>query len=345
MLLKNCRQGLNLLLMILAIIFPITTVNAFEPFQPLPSSPPIPDTNPQTQARIDLGKRLFFDRQLSVNGSLSCNSCHDLSRAGSDIRPRSPGATGKTSERSTPTLWNVAYETVFFWDGRANTLEQAIAEHLLDRNIMAMPTTTTVVETIKTNPIYEQKFNDNFEQGISYDAISAALASFIRSLVTPDSAWDRFLQGDADAISAQAKRGFDTFVETGCASCHFWVNLAGPVPGLAFQQGEGFYELFPNYPGTDYERRYQLSADLGRFYVTRDDTDRRMWRVPVLRNIALTAPYFHNGSVKTLDEAIKVMAKTQLGKDLRGADSADIAAFLATLTSEMPVITLPQLHE
>jgi len=318
-------------------------VHAFEPFQPLPSMPPIPDDNPLTASKISLGKMLFFDRRLSVNGSLSCNSCHDLSRAGSDYRVLSPGATGHSNQRSTPTLYNVAYQTVFYWDGRASTLEEAIASHLLDRTIMSIPTTTDVVNVINKVPAYRKLFSEVFQSSISYDTITAALASFVRSLTTPNSPWDNYLNGNKSAISKQARIGFKTFIETGCASCHFWVNLSGPVPGLAFQQGEGFYELFPNYPGTDYERRYLLSDDLGRYAITKDPTDRRMWRVPVLRNIELTAPYFHNGSVATLEEAIKVMAKVQLGKDMVQPDVDDVAVFLRTLTGKIPDITVPQL--
>jgi cytochrome c peroxidase len=324
-----------------------TTAQAFEPFrpfQPLPESPPIPHDNPQSAARITLGKMLFFDRRLSVNGSLSCNSCHDLSRGGADFRPLSTGATGITGRRAAPTLWNVAYQTVLFWDGRAESLEQALSSHLIDKTVMAMPSSQAVVDSISRVDTYVELFANSFaDDAVSYQNIKRALASFIRSLRTPNSAFDRYLKGDKQALSGAAQRGFKTFVDTGCASCHFWVNLSGPVPGLAFKMGEGFYELFPNYPGSAYESRYHLSDDLGRYYVTDDPDDRRLWRVPVLRNIALTAPYFHNGSVASLDEAIRVMARTQLGKELSEHQVEDVAAFLGTLTGEFPVISLPQL--
>jgi len=317
---------------------------AFEPYQPLPPEPPIPADNPQTESKVALGKMLFFDRRLSVNGSLSCNSCHDLARAGSDYRPLSTGATGLTGQRSTPTLFNVAYQTVYFWDGRAVSLEQAVASHLLDKTVMAMPSRQRVSERLANIDAYAELFALNFpDEGINYENITRALASFIRSLRTPDSAFDRYLGGDKHAISKSALQGFSTFVDSGCGSCHFWVNLSGPVPGLAFKMGEGFYELFPNYPGTREERRYHLSDDLGRYSVTHEETDRRMWRVPILRNIALTAPYFHNGSVATLEEAVRVMARTQLGKSFSHQQIADVTAFLRTLTGELPGISLPQL--
>ena len=341
---KIVNRLLTVFLIVTGAGFAVESACAFEPFQPLPPQPPIPADNPQTEAKAALGKMLFFDRRLSVNDSLSCNSCHDLARAGSDYRPLSTGATGLVGKRSTLTLFNAAYETVYFWDGRAESLEQAVASHLLDDTVMAMPSRRQVNDRIAAIGAYAELFDRNFPgEGVTYENITRALASFIRTLRTPDSAFDRYLGGDKQAISKSAKRGFRTFVDSGCGSCHFWVNLSGPVPGLAFKMGEGFYELFPNYTGTDEERRYHLTDDLGRIQVTRVETDRRMWRVPILRNIALTAPYFHNGSVATLDEAVRVMAKTQLGKVFSDQELADVTAFLGTLSGKRPTITLPQL--
>lgn len=315
----------------------------FEPFQVLPESPPIPADNLQSDDKIKLGKLLFFDNNLSVNGSLSCNSCHDLSQGGEDAKSVSTGATGIEGRRSTPTLWNVAYQTVLFWDGRASNLEQAIDEHIIDPAIMAMPSRIAVVRKINSIKHYADRFSAIFpavdkNKALSYQNINKVLAAYIRSLTTPGSDFDRYLLGDADAMSKQAKRGFKIFVDSGCGSCHFWVNFSGPVPGLAFKMGEGFYELFPNYPGTEEESRYHLSDDLGRYYITNEVEDRRMWRVPILRNIAVTAPYFHNGSVATLAEAIRVMARTQLDKVFTEQQINDIEEFLHTLTGEFPAI-------
>ncbi len=317
----------------------------FEPFQPLPPSPPIPSDNPQTAAKIELGKQLFFDKRLSATYTISCNGCHNVMSAGDDGKAVSRGALGIEGKRSSPTLYNVAYQTVYFWDGRAATLEEAIKEHLISPTEMGMKDKQAVVERIWNTADYPRRFAEAYGKGValSYDTITKALASYIRTLRTPDSDFDRYLQGDKDAISKQAKRGFKTFVDVGCASCHFWVNLSGPVPGLAFQMGEGFYELFPNYPGTKDEARYQLADDIGRYYITKDETDRRMWRVPVLRNVALTAPYFHNGQVKRLEEAIRVMGTTQLGKDLTRAQQQDIAAFLHTVSGRFPTQRFPEL--
>lgn len=315
----------------------------FEPFQPLPDLPPIPADNPQSAAKITLGKNLFFDRRLSINEALSCNSCHDLMRGGTLDKPYAIGATGKQGRRAVPTLWNVAYQTIYNQDGSALSLEHQLQSHLLDETTLAMPDEKMLVQRLAHISGYRQQFSVVFAQGLTYATITQALASFIRSLSTPGSDFDRFLLGEQQALSVAAQRGFDTFIEVGCAACHFWINLSGPVPGLAFKMGEGFYELFPNYPGTDDEQRYRLSDDLGRYYITRDDSDKRMWRVPVLRNIALTAPYFHNGSVATLDEAIRVMARTQLRKDLSAAQVQDITAFLHSVTGEFPELIMPRL--
>ena len=314
------------------------------PFKPLPAQPPIPQTNPQTEAKIALGKQLFFDPRLSISGTHSCNSCHNLAAGGEDGRAQPVGVYGRKGTRGTLTVWNAAYHTIHNWDGSAKTLEEQAQRHILDANIMGMPDANTVAARIEDIPGYQDQFNAIFkEEGVSLTTISKALASFQRTLVTNNSPFDRFLSGERMAISKQAKRGFEQFINVRCASCHFWVNLAGPHPGLALQQGQGFYELFPNYPNTDYEKRYKLADDIGRYYYSQIKTDIRMWRVPTLRNVEITAPYFHNGTVKTLDEAVRVMAKTQLKRELSQQQVEDIVAFLKTLTGEFPAIELPRL--
>ena len=181
------------------------------------------------------------------------------------------------------------------------------------------------------------------ENPVTYQNIARAIASFERTLVTPDSDFDRYLNGKQSALTAAQQRGFTTFKETGCAACHFWVNLAGPQPGLQLRAGEGFWELFPNFVGSRYDAQYNLLDDLGRYEVTGEENHKRMWRLPTLRNIAVTAPYFHNGSVATLDEAVRVMATTQLGKELTVQQVNDIVAFLGSLTGRFPEITLPRI--
>jgi len=328
----------------LALLFAMSGAQAFEPFQPLPATPPIPAGNPQTEAKVALGRLLYFDPRLSFTGTLSCNSCHDLFSGGDDGRPVSTGALGEAGRRSAPTLWNAAYQTVYFWDGRAPSLEAAVKEQLFSRTEMGMPNETTLVARIRAVAAYRARFAEAFDgSGITVDRIAQALSSYIRTLVTPGGPFDRYLQGDKEAVSQAALRGFDTFVETGCAACHFWVNFSGPVPNLAFRMGEGFYELFPNFIGSPYDEKYRLLEDMGRFLVTGDPGHTYMWRVPSLRNVTETAPYFHNGTVPTLEEAVRVMARTQLGKTLDDGQVADIVAFLQTLTGEFPAVEKPGL--
>lgn len=315
-------------------------------FAPLPQTVESPKENPATKEKLALGKQLFFDPRLSITGTHSCNSCHNLAAGGEDNRALPVGVYGRKGKRSTLTLWNAALHTAYNWDGSVNTLEEQAKYHILDPNVMGIPDGETLASRLNTIPGYRSQFEQVFgKAGISFDTIAMALASYERTLITPNGPFDRYLRGDEKAVPEAAKRGAKEFLEVRCASCHFWVNMAGPIPGLALKQGEGFYELFPNYPGTDYEERYKLADDLGRLYHSQDVTDTRMWRMPSLRNISLTAPYFHNGAVKTLDEAVRVMAKTQLKRDLTEQQVSDIVAFLESLKGEFPEQTLPRLPE
>jgi cytochrome c peroxidase len=319
--------------------------NAFEAFLPLPRTPPVPEDNLMTPVKIELGKELFFDPRLSYSGTISCNHCHNVMAGGEDGKAVSVGALGKAGKRSAPTLWNVAYQTVYFWDGRAPSLESAVKSQIVSPTEMGMPEETTVISRISSIPGYHEQFKKVFHEddALNYDNIARAIAAYIRTLVTPDSPFDRYLEGDKSAVSGTVVQGHHEFIEIGCASCHFWVNFSGPVPGLAFQMGEGFYELFPNFVGSEYDKLYRLKEDLGRYLVTKQEIHKRMWRVPTLRNIAVTAPYFHNGSVGTLAEAVRVMVRTQLDKKLTAQQVSDIITFLNSLTGKFPEQAMPRL--
>lgn len=308
--------------------------------EPLPKQPPTPKDNPQTPAKIELGKQLYFDPRLSRTGTVSCNSCHGVEGSGTDNLSTSFGVEGKRGGRGAPTVWNSAYMSVLFWDGRAASLEEQAKGPLVNPVEMGMPNLDAVVARVNAIPGYQEQFKKVFgNQGLNIDNIAKAIASFERTLVTPNSAYDRYMRGDKKALSASAKRGMETIEKVGCVTCHMGPNFAGPEldPGL------GFYQKLPQHPGSEYDKKYDLLSDLGRHQVTKDENDKNMWRVPTWRNIALTAPYFHNGKVKTLDEAVRVMAKVQLGVTLTETQVTDIVAFLNSLTGEFPKIQLPRL--
>lgn len=323
---------------------------AFDYYQALPDKPLQAADNPQSEAKIKLGKRLFYDKRLSGTQTHSCNDCHNLLTGGDDDRAFSMGPNGQLTRRSAPGLWNIGLQTVLYWDGRSTTLELQGQDHLLDAGIMANDNTDALVKRLAAVTEYQQAFAAAFandkganHQAISLVNISKALASFERSLMAYNSPFDRYLRGDKDAISALAKKGQEEFQSAGCIACHFGANFAGPAPGpYLSKMGDGFYELFPTFPGTQYEKSLHITDDPGRISVTKLPNEKYMWRVPPLRNIALTAPYFHNGSVKTLRKAVKVMGKTQFNFDLTEEQIDAIVAFLNTLTGETPAILQPQ---
>jgi len=312
-------------------------------FQALPEVAPAPADNPTTPAKVELGKQLYFDQRLSVNGTVSCNSCHSVMANGTDNRPVSVGVFDKRGGRSAPTVWNAAFLSAQFWDGRAASLEDQAKGPILAGVEMGMPSEAAVIARLKKIPGYVSQFKAVFggEDSLTYDNVAKAIAAFERTLITPNSPVDRFVKGDKSALSAAAQRGMKLVQDIGCTACHTGPNYAGPA-GLPV--GQGFYQKFPTFP-SEYDNKYDLKSDLGRYEVTKQDADKHMWRVPTWRNVALTAPYFHNGSVPTLDEAVRVMAKTQLNKTLSDAEVADIVAFLNGLSGEFPQITLPRLPE
>jgi cytochrome c peroxidase len=320
-------------------------VMAFDVLQPLPNDPIIPSDNPLSKEKIALGKQLFFDRRLSKNGQVSCMSCHNLAAGGDDDGAAKHISSGRL-KRSAPSVWNAAYMSTYYWDARATSLEAQTIDHLLDPEVMGMDK-KLLQNRLSKIPGYKTAFAQTFRttKGVLLEDVAKAIASFERSLKTPDSAFDRYIRGDKNAISERAKRGLKIYTDIGCLSCHFGVNFSGPAPGPALKMGDGFYELFPNHLGSEYDKKYGLTDDVGRYLITLQRTDIHMWRVPPLRNIALTAPYFHNGSVAQLEEAVRVMAWVQLKTRLNDQDVNDIVAFLKTLTGKIPEVALPHLPE
>jgi cytochrome c peroxidase len=307
----------------------------------LPLKAPEPIDNPTTKSKVDLGRKLFFDPRLSVDGTVSCNSCHNVMASGSDNRPVSVGVKGQRGGRGAPTVFNAAFLSVQFWDGRASSLEEQAKGPLTNPIEMGMPSHDAVVERLRRTPGYPQLFAATFSgrDPLTIDNVAKAIAAFERTLITPNSAFDRWAKGQSGAISTAAKRGFHRMNELGCVSCHSGPAFAGPF----LPSGTGFFQKFPTFSDNAYVRQYDLSSDVGRQKVTGNKEDANLFRVPSLRNIAITAPYFHNGHVTSLKDAIRVMGKTQLNQDLSSADVDDIYAFLLTLTGEIPYQVLPKL--
>lgn len=320
--------------------------SAFDYFQPLPAQALVPPDNPITAAKVKLGKTLFFDPRLSADTTHSCNSCHNLSLGADDGRALSSGPKGVT-RRSAPMLWNIGLQTVLYWDGRAPNLEAQFIDHLADPLILGQSDPDVVGKRIGAiagyRPLFTSAFPDS-KFSLSQQ-MARAVASFLRTLMTPDSRFDQFIRGDKGKLNSEQRQGMELFRQVGCLACHFGVNFAGPAPGPVMDMGDGFYELFPNHKGTRFDQPLALLADLGVYHVSKDPADKRLWRVPPLRNIALSAPYFHNGSAASLDQAIRVMAVTQLQKELNDREVAAIQAFLHSLTGVRPNIELPYLPQ
>ncbi len=310
-------------------------------WQSLPTMAPAPADNPTTSAKIRLGKMLFFDPRLSSTGTVSCFSCHNVMEGGDDHRPVSIGVEAQRGGRNAPTVFNAAFLSVQFWDGRAPTLEEQDKGPPANPIEMGMKGLTEVIYRIKLIPGYRPYFEQAFGSGdvVTMDNASKAIAAYERTLITPGSAYDRYVQGDHNALTTQQIRGMDAFAAVGCGSCHQGPNFSGP----ALPPGQGFFMKFPVYPQSPYVARYDLMKDPGRFQVTHNPADKNVWRVPGLRNLVYTAPYMHNGSVKSLPEAVRLMASAQLNRRLTEQQVGDITAFLQSLTGPFPEQTMPRL--
>ena len=286
---------------------------------------PIPDRMPgsenDTPARVKLGRDLFFEKKLSANNTQSCNSCHavDQNRGGVDNEPTSPGAFGKRGGRNSPTVLNAGFHVAQFWDGRAKTLEDQAKGPVLNPGEMAMPSEAAVISMLKGQRKYVGAFKKAFPgeaDPVTYDNFAKAVGSFERTLRTHDR-FDDFLKGDDKALTATELKGLDTFLTIGCTTCH-----AGPLLG-----GNDFKKL-------GILNAYENTADKGRSEVTKEDYDEFVFKVPSLRNIALTAPYFHDGTQKTLEQTVQKMAWLQLGRKLSDEETASLTAFLRALSDK-----------
>ncbi|MCV6610625.1 MAG: c-type cytochrome [Amphritea sp.] len=299
-------------------------------WQALPSRAPIPSDNPPTPAKIALGEKLFFDKRLSQDNTVSCASCHQLNpeKGGADGLSTSEGIFRQHGDRNAPTVLNAAFQQVLFWDGRAASLEEQALGPLINPLEMGMPSLTAVEQRINQLPEYTPLFKQVFQQGlpIKADQIAKAIAAYERTLITPDSPYDQFVRGNRTALSEQQQRGMALFESSGCVHCHSGPNFSA----ASVFSSTSPYRVFPALANDEYQQRYNLIADKGLLNGLPNQSpqlNKGVWRVPSLRNVAQTAPYFHNGSVDTLEEAVRIMATMQLGKVISNASDKDRSVF------------------
>ena len=299
-------------------------------FEPIPKYPPVIDGNELTQSKVELGKMLFFEPRLSSSHLISCNTCHNVGFGGDDYLPVSIGHGWQKGPRNSPTVFNAVFNAAQFWDGRAADLAEQ-AKGPVQAGVEMNSTPERVVATLKSMPDYVERFGDAFpgqDDPVTFDNMAIAIEAFEATLITPDSDFDKYLRGNADALNPREKEGLALFMDRGCVACHSGVNLGGQeyYPfGLVTRPGA---EILPE-------------GDRGRFEVTATATDEYVFRASPLRNIELTAPYFHSGAVWSLEEAVAVMGTAQLGTELNDGEVESIVAFLKTLTGTIPEIRYP----
>lgn len=284
---------------------------------------PLPVVNAENPARAALGRLLFYDKRLSANGLVACASCHNPKHGGADKAAHSQGFSGPTGVNA-PTVFNAALNFRQFWDGRANTLEQQV-DMVIQSPVEMGSKWQDVIAKVSNDTIYQKAFSSVYPEGVTPATIENAIATYERTLLTPNSRFDRYLRGEADAITPDEKAGYLKFKQYGCIACHQGVNVGGNM----FQKFGVMSDYFAH-------RGNPTDADLGRYRVTREEGDQHVFKVPSLRNVALTAPYFHDGTARTLEEAVDVMFRYQLGRVASAQDKAAIIKFLNTLTGEAP---------
>ncbi|MDD5390996.1 MAG: cytochrome-c peroxidase [Gallionellaceae bacterium] len=290
---------------------------------------PIPPRLDLDLRKVALGRRLFNDPRLSHDDTISCATCHQLTKAGADARPLALGIAGRSNTVNTPTIFNSGFNFRQFWDGRAASLEEQ-AEGPIHNPVEMASSWREVIAKLERDDDYPREFAAIWpaagETTISAAHIQSALAEFERGLITPDAPFDRYLRGDLQALSAAARQGWELFRNLGCIACHQGVNVGGNMYANLGVMGDFF---------ADRGKPIQKS-DLGRYNVTGREEDRHMFKVPSLRNVERTAPYFHDGSIATLDKAVDTMARYQLGVSLSAEQRKALLAFLGSLNGILP---------
>ncbi len=301
-------------------------------FEAIPQEPPVIRGNELNPEKVELGKMLFFEPRLSSSHLISCNTCHNVGFGGDDYLPVSIGHGWQQGPRNAPTVFNAVFNAAQFWDGRAADLaEQAMGP--VQAGVEMASTPERVVDTLNSMPEYIQRFKDSFpteDDPVTFENMAIAIEAFEATLITPNSPFDLWLGGDDDAMSSDQVEGLALFMDKGCAACHAGVNFGGQ-------------NYFPfglvQRPGAD----ILPEGDRGRFEVTQTATDDYVFRASPLRNIELTAPYFHSGAVWDLEEAVSIMGVAQLGAELNDEEVRKITEFLRALTGEIPRVVYPLL--
>lgn len=306
--------------------------SARELFEAIPLQAPMLENNMITRDRVDLGAKLFFDPRMSRSGLFSCQSCHNVGIGGVDGLETSIGHGWQKGPRNAPTMLNAVFNVAQFWDGRAADLAEQ-AKGPVQAGVEMNNTPEQVVATLNSMPAYVDAFKTSFPgeaDSVTFDNFALAIEAFEATLITPNSKFDQFLMGQDGAMSEQEKRGLQAFMDTGCTSCHAGINVGG----------EGYFPFgLIEKPGAD----VLPEGDRGRFAVTETADDEYVFRAAPLRNVAITAPYFHSGRVWDLKVAVDIMAESQLGEKLEEGTIDDIVAFLGTLTGEQPEVVHPTL--
>ncbi len=289
---------------------------------------PIPETVEVDFEKVELGKRLFNDTLLSKDNTVSCASCHNLATGGDDDRPVSVGIDGKEGPINAPTVFNSGLNFKQFWDGRASTLADQV-DGPIQNEVEMGSIWPEIVAKLYKNDFYSKEFKKIYPQeGISRNTVRDAIAEFEKTLITPNSPFDLWLRGSKNAINTQQKRGYELFKSYGCTSCHQGTNVGGNM-----------FQVFGVLNSYFLERGNITEADMGRYNITGNPSDKHAFKVPSLRMAAHTAPYFHDGSAKTLREAVDVMFKFQLGREAPDQDKDDIVEFIKSLAGTYTAVT------
>jgi cytochrome c peroxidase len=301
-------------------------------FGPLPQTMPT-EQNPITPAKVKLGKVLFYELRISIDGTVSCAKCHPISLYAEDGLRKAKGNNCKENPRNAPTIFNAATQISEHWIGNRTSVEDQAKQSVTGPPAFGMPSYESVEKVLKGMKGYVTMFQEAFpgeKDPVTIDNFAKAIGAFERTLVTP-APFDDFMKGNAGALTEQQKKGLKTFLDTGCMTCHF-----SPYVGGQIYQKFGVFEPYVKYTKSE-------KIDEGRFAVTKNEADKFLFKVPVLRNVAMTPPYFHDGSVDKLDQAVWIMAKIQLGKDLSRQQVFDIASFLTSLTGRISddALTVP----